>query len=119
RWKATIAGQPDGSLTYDFDGAAQVDMKTNRTGLCVLHPIPQCAGKPVRVEHVDGLVEEGVSPELISPHQPFFQVRRLSHEVRPGVRITVTMEGDVFEMEDQRNWTDASFKTSGGPLSKN
>lgn len=119
RWKATIAGQPDGSLTYDFDGAAQVDMKTNRTGLCVLHPIPQCAGKPVRVEHVDGLVEEGVFPELISPHQPFFQVRRLSHEVRPGVRITVTMEGDVFEMEDQRNWTDASFKTYGGPLSKN
>ena len=28
------------------------------------------------------------------------------------------MEGDSFEMEDQRNWTDASFKTYVRPLSK-
>ena len=28
------------------------------------------------------------------------------------------MEGDAFEMEDQRNWTDASFKTYVRPLSK-
>ncbi len=26
------------------------------------------------------------------------------------------MEGEVFEMEDQRNWTDASFKTYCRPL---
>ena len=25
-------------------------------------------------------------------------------------------EGDSFEMEDQRNWTDASFKVYGTPL---
>ena len=28
----------------------------------------------------------------------------------------VTAEGDVFEMEDQRNWTDGSFKTYVRPL---
>ena len=26
------------------------------------------------------------------------------------------MEGDTFEMEDHRNWTDASFKTYVRPL---
>jgi hypothetical protein len=26
------------------------------------------------------------------------------------------MEGDVFEMEDQRNWSDASYKTYVRPL---
>ena len=26
------------------------------------------------------------------------------------------MEGDAFEMEDQRNWTDASYKTYVRPL---
>ena len=26
------------------------------------------------------------------------------------------MEGDTFEMEDQRNWTDASYKTYVRPL---
>src|SRR5215210_957137 len=31
-------------------------------------------------------------------------------------RVTCRMEGDVFEMEDQRNWTDASYKTYVRPL---
>jgi len=30
--------------------------------------------------------------------------------------VEVLMEGDTFEMEDQRNWTDASFKTYCTPL---
>jgi hypothetical protein len=34
----------------------------------------------------------------------------------PGLRATVRMEGDTFEMEDHRNWTDASFKTYVRPL---
>ena len=33
-----------------------------------------------------------------------------------GVAIAVQFEGDIFEMEDQRNWTDASFKTYSTPL---
>ena len=28
------------------------------------------------------------------------------------------MEGDTFEMEDHRNWTDANFKTYCTPLAK-
>jgi hypothetical protein len=40
----------------------------------------------------------------------------LTHEVLPGVKATVRMEGDTFEMEDHRNWTDASFKTYVRPL---
>ena len=28
----------------------------------------------------------------------------------------LTMRGDIFEMEDQRNWSDASFKTYCTPL---
>jgi len=31
-------------------------------------------------------------------------------------RWTISFEGDVFETEDQRNWTDASFKTYCPPL---
>ena len=29
----------------------------------------------------------------------------------PGVTATVLMEGNKFEMEDHRNWMDASYKT--------
>ena len=34
----------------------------------------------------------------------------------PGLRVTCKMIGDTFEMEDQRNWTDASYKTYVRPL---
>ena len=57
-------------------------------------------------------------PEAISPDQPAFDISALTHEPAPGVSCTVEMEGDAFEMEDQRNWADASFKTYIRPLSK-
>ena len=78
----------------------------------MLHPVEGVAGHPVTVEHVDGREEQATFPELISPGQPFFAIRALTHEVTPGVCATCTMESvDGFEMEDQRNWTDASYKT--------
>jgi hypothetical protein len=48
--------------------------------------------------------------------QPFKDIRSLTHEVYPGVRVTCRMEGDAYEMEDQRNWMDASYKTYIRPL---
>ena len=57
-------------------------------------------------------------PELIDPMCPFQDIRALTHEVLPGVRVTCTMQGDAFEMEDHRNWNDASYKTYVRPLAK-
>ena len=33
-----------------------------------------------------------------------------------GAQAEITFEGDVFETEDQRNWTDTSYKTYSRPL---
>ena len=44
-------------------------------------------------------------------------MRAISHEVVPGLMAEVRFEGETFEMEDQRNWTDASYKTYCTPLS--
>jgi len=55
-------------------------------------------------------------PQLVDPEQCFFDLCALSHEVVPGVRATCRMEGDAWEMEDHRNWLDASFKTYVRPL---
>ena len=55
-------------------------------------------------------------PSSVSPHQPFLDVLAISHEVVPGVTARVRLEGDVFETEDHRNWTDYSFKTYCRPL---
>ena len=83
----------------------------------MLHP-SEAAGGRLTIRHSDGQIEETVFPEAISPDQPAFDISALTHEPAPGVSCTVEMEGDAFEMEDQRNWTDASFKTYIRPLSK-
>ena len=77
---------------------------------------PASAAPPVEVEHVDGSVEQSRFPELIDPTCPFMDLRALTHEAFPGVRVACRMEGDTFEMEDQRNWLDASYKTYVRPL---
>ena len=74
------------------------------------------SGHPVEVSEVDGRVVETRFPEVIDPVQPIMNIRTLTHEVAPGLRVICTMLGDTFEMEDQRNWTDASYKTYVRPL---
>ena len=115
-WNGTIRGGPDGTVRFVFDGEARNTFRRNRIGFCVLHPGRECAGAPCRVGHADGRVEETAFPRLIAPFQPFVDVRSISHRVDEGLWATVAFEGDVFETEDQRNWTDASFKTYSTPL---
>jgi hypothetical protein len=116
-WRGTITGEARGRIRYTFDGVAHSDFLRNRIGICILHPIAECAGKPLAVEHVDGVVEQGNFPSKISPHQPFQEICGLSYEImNTDIRARLEMEGETFEMEDQRNWTDASFKTYCTPL---
>ena len=114
-WRGKIAGTAQGEVVFSFHGKALVDFMSSRIGFCVLHPVT-CAGVSCRVTKVDGSVEEGLFPELISPHQPFMNMRSIAHEAAPGTWVEVGFEGDIFEMEDQRNWTDASYKTYCRPL---
>ena len=88
----------------------------NRTGFAILHPLEGVTGRPVTVLRTDGGVDRSEFPVLIDPAQPIAEIRALTHEVMPGVRVECTMNGDTFEMEDQRNWSDASYKTYVRPL---
>lgn len=116
RWDGHISGRSDGSLSYAMAGVSHSTFLRNRIGLCVLHPIQECAGRPCIIEHTEGTWTEGVFPSLISPNQPFLAIRVITHMVLPNVRAEVRFDGDTFEMEDQRNWTDASFKIYSTPI---
>ena len=116
-WRGIIDGAAEGSVSFKMEGEARSSFMRNRIGFCVLHPIRECAGRPCVVEKTDGTSEHGVFPEHISPHQPFMDIRAIRHEITPGLSAEVRFAGDVFEMEDQRNWTDASYKTYCTPLS--
>src|SRR3954447_15237880 len=103
-------------LTVILEATSTQQSWTNRTGLVVLHR-PDDAGSTVSVRHTDGTLETGTWPVHISPHQPFHDVAGFRW-IRDGVQAELSLDGEVFETEDQRNWTDASFKTYGTPLSR-
>jgi hypothetical protein len=116
RYEASVRLRLRGDeLAVDFDGRALVAFERNRIGLVVLHPAAD-AGRAVRVKHTDGSRTDGSWPTEISPHQPFRDVEGFEWSTE-GVTATLSLGGDIFETEDQRNWTDASFKTYSTPLS--
>lgn len=110
----TTVTASDDALVITAAFEARDALLTNRTGLVVLHPAG-VAGAELETEHPDGTVSTGAFPEEISPHQPVFDIARLAWR-SGGLHADLRFEGDVFEMEDQRNWTDASFKTYSRPL---
>lgn len=114
-WHGSIVGTADNTVTFSFEGEARSTFKRNRIGFCVLHPM-DLAGAPCTLEHTDGTHEQNMFPLYIAPHQPFFDLRAITHTVMDGVQVEVRMEGDTFELEDQRNWSDASYKTYCTPL---
>jgi D-apionolactonase len=114
-WQGRIEGTATGCLRFGLKGTARSAFSRNRIGFCVLHPL-DCADKKVRITHTDGDEEEGVFPQQIAPDQPFMDMAAIAHQVGDGLWAQVRFAGDVFEMEDQRNWTDASYKTYCTPL---
>jgi hypothetical protein len=116
RYDAVIEGSANGELVFSGKGEAVGDFLTNRTGFVVLHPVDGVAGAPVEITHTTGKTVAGHFPELIDPMQPMMDLRTLKHSTPDGLSVTCTMEGDTYEMEDQRNWTDASYKTYVRPL---
>ncbi|SEC65430.1 hypothetical protein [Rhodobacter sp. 24-YEA-8] len=102
-------------LTFAAESRISGIFETNRTGFTVLHPVTGVAGAPARVTHSDGSVDHSRFPDLIEPWQPFMDIVHLEHEAH-GLTISCAFEGDTFEMEDQRQWGDASYKTYNRPL---
>ena len=117
-YQAKIEGTANGKLLFSAAGSAAKDFPTNRVGFVVLHPLEGVAGKQVMLEHTDGQKSKLKMPQQISADQPAFDLRAIVHSPIRSLKVSVEMSGDAYEMEDQRNWSDASFKTYVRPLSK-
>ncbi len=112
---------PAGELTYRAELEALTAFEFNRMGICVLHPDEGCAGRPYWARGTDGEIS-GRLPQLIAPqdvrggqNQPLFPAFEELELELDDVRVRLRCTGDRFETEDQRNWTDASFKTYSTP----
>ncbi|MBI1301572.1 MAG: hypothetical protein GC137_07935 [Alphaproteobacteria bacterium] len=116
RVTCSILGYSDGTVEFNYSGEATSDFLRNRIGFTVLHPIRSCAGKDVKIVNHGGEASSFVFPETISPHQPFKNILEMHWSPTPGLSASLFFSGEVFETEDQRNWTDASYKTYCTPL---
>jgi len=115
-YETRITGNANGLITFEVTAEPRTPFLTARCGFAVLHPLEGIVGQPAIIEHADGSREQATFPDLIAPSQPFKEIRAIEHQVAPGVTARCLMTGDVFEMEDQRNWSDASYKTYVRPL---
>ena len=119
RWDALIIGSEDGTISFSFEGEAITDFLQSRIGFCILHPMHECMERACLVTRSDGAPQTGIFPRYIvasQPLEPFAEMTGMTYEPAPGIQVDLRFTGDLFEMEDQRNWTDASYKTFCTPL---
>jgi hypothetical protein len=122
-WQAEIDGAADGTISYRMRGQALTAFSYAKIGICVHHPITGYAGQPYEGSTPDGPVT-GNLPDAIGPQihlddgtdLPLFEpVSDLEITHVSGGVVRFDFSGDLWEMEDQRNWTDASYKSASTP----
>lgn len=112
----SVRAEAAGELLVMWSVTANEDVEVNRAGLCVLHPLVGVEGTALTVTDPTDAQAETTFPAAISPAQPATGIASLEHDIF-GVRVALAFTGETFEMEDQRNWSDASYKTYCRPLS--
>jgi hypothetical protein len=122
-WSAEIDARASGSLRYRFRATAMADFAYNRFGLCLLQPLAGIVGQPARWTGPDGdgeaTLTEQIGPQEIVeglPQPLIGPFSELEIEMAGLGPLRFRFTGDLFELEDQRNWTDASYKTYGPQL---
>jgi hypothetical protein len=116
-WHVAITGSSDSVIAFEIQGEALADVLKNRAGICVLHPIHLTAGQPCELIHTNGDQIKKSFPVFISCENPFKNLKAFRWRCQYDW-FTLRFEGDAFETEDQRNWSDTSYKTFCTPLDK-
>ena len=104
----------DRTITIEAHGKPLSSFLKNRIGFCLHLPL-RVRNKRYKVIHPDGSSVTSVFPDLVSPHQPSINIASVEWSTA-DYDVNLSFEGDIFEMEDQRNWTDASYKIYSTPL---
>jgi hypothetical protein len=116
-WRLAIESRPQG-MEVRATMRAEGHVVTNRAGIVVLLPAATFAGAAFVAHHASGATTRGRLPGDIAPHQPMLDLGGVHVAARDGPTLSLGFEGEVFEMEDQRNWLDPSFKLYSRALSR-
>ncbi len=122
-WDGLIEGTPDGVVRYTMDGVCHGRFQYSKIGFNVHHALTGSVGRPYRARTADGELR-GRLPDAIDPQRivggtlsgMFDPYEELAIEVSDGVEAVIRLDGDLLELQDHRNWTDANFKSYATPL---
>lgn len=109
-WEGTFTCYATGSFEIAAQGTQAADCKANRFGFCVLLGAAAVSGLPFKNIRTDG---SGFNSEFpVNLHKVILddQFTSLSYQTRKGTKISITASDAVFGMEDQRFFSDSSFK---------
>ncbi len=122
-WELRCRLEAGGRLLAHAELRARDASTVNRAGLVVLLDPAVARGAEARFDGPDG-PGSATLPDLVGPQVerdgrpsplvgPF---ARLHLGLRAGGAVDLAATGDLFELEDERNWTDGSFKVYSTPL---
>jgi hypothetical protein len=114
--RVTFEGSESGRIESRFAASVASESVVQRLGLIVLHPAA-VAGRPFETTGAGGSTQ-GVFPELVIAERFATGYQGMRWDAGDGLTASLGFDGDLWETEDQRAWTDASFKSYSPPLSR-
>lgn len=122
-WEGLVEGSAAGCLVYEMRATARSDFSYAKIGLNVHHGLTEYRGRSFRAHtekgELSGTLSADIEPQLVrdgSLTAMFEHFDAISFDL-DDVRAEFGFEGDRFETQDHRNWSDANYKTYGTPLS--
>ena len=123
-WRAIFSGDAEGTLSCSMDGVAHSAFRYAKIGFNVHHPLLETVERRFTAATPDGPLEgrierqiepqrvvDGVLTAMFAPYS------ELAIEYGDGQEVVFSFAGDLFELQDHRNWSDGNFKSYGTPLS--
>ncbi len=116
-WTGKFALHRNGHFEFGFVGKTNASFLSNRLGLCLLHAPQAVCNRRCTVWDAAGTESQFRFNDSVHPENPATDICALAYPVDDHHSLSVKFEGEAFEIEDQRNWIDDSFKTFCRPLS--
>jgi hypothetical protein len=119
--KMVLTLQPNGKFTIDYQLTGLADFEINRWGVCFCLHTGDWMGSTVTASGNTYSLLKEISPQRVidGVTQGLFPASNDMHFVAPDKRsLKVISTGKVLEAEDQRNWTDNTYKIYSGSLAE-
>lgn len=109
-WHGEVVGDADGTIHFTVVGEPHADFRSNRVGICLLLSGDLLGGRPFTLSKPNGRTDRVRFPRIAYPELVGAQFRGIQYQPPGGPPCVCSIDGALFDMEDQRNYADTTFK---------